>query len=88
MRFDRPRVLGRSAASRGLIALSAGLRRILRARRRGSRRRPTSVYRNGFVYTVDAADSVQQALAIRAGRIVYVGSDAGRRALRGAGTPR
>jgi hypothetical protein len=35
------------------------------------------VYRNGIVYTVDARDSVQEALAVRAGRIVYVGSDAG-----------
>jgi hypothetical protein len=36
-----------------------------------------SVYRNGIIYTVDDHDSVQQALAIRAGRIVYVGTDAG-----------
>lgn len=36
-----------------------------------------SAYRHGFIYTVDAHDSVQQALAVRAGRIVYVGSDAG-----------
>jgi predicted amidohydrolase YtcJ len=36
-----------------------------------------TVYRNGFIYTVDAQDSVQQALAIRGGRIVYVGSDGG-----------
>src|SRR5882672_12040309 len=35
------------------------------------------VYRHGYVYTVDAHDSVQSALAIRAGRIVYVGGDAG-----------
>lgn len=35
------------------------------------------VYRNGIIYTVDAQDSVQQALAIRAGRIVYVGTDSG-----------
>jgi predicted amidohydrolase YtcJ len=35
------------------------------------------VYRDGYVYTVDAHDSVQTALAIRAGRIVYVGRDAG-----------
>ena len=35
------------------------------------------VYRHGFVYTVDAKDSVQQALAVRGGLIVYVGSDAG-----------
>ena len=27
-----------------------------------------TAYRNGFIYTVDAEDSVQQALAIRAGR--------------------
>src|SRR5579863_1996832 len=36
-----------------------------------------TVYRHGYVYTIDARDSVQTALAIRAGRIVYVGSDAG-----------
>jgi predicted amidohydrolase YtcJ len=35
------------------------------------------VYRHGVVYTVDAHDSIQQALAIRDGRIVYVGSDLG-----------
>jgi predicted amidohydrolase YtcJ len=35
------------------------------------------VYRNGYVYTVDGRDSVQQALAVRAGRIVYVGENAG-----------
>jgi len=35
------------------------------------------VYRNGYVYTVDEHDSVQQALAVRAGRIVYVGANAG-----------
>ena len=34
-------------------------------------------YRHGVVYTVDAHDSIQQALAIRVGRIVYVGSDSG-----------
>ena len=36
-----------------------------------------TVYRNGLVYTVDAHDSVRQALAIRGGRIVYVGSNEG-----------
>jgi predicted amidohydrolase YtcJ len=36
-----------------------------------------SVYRDGYLYTVDARDSVQQALAVRGGRIVYVGNDAG-----------
>jgi predicted amidohydrolase YtcJ len=35
------------------------------------------VMRNGYVYTVDGQDSVQQAIAISGGKIVYVGSDAG-----------
>jgi predicted amidohydrolase YtcJ len=45
-----------------------------------------TVYRNGYVYTVDAQDSVQQALAVRGGRIVYVGSDAGATSLLGKQT--
>ncbi len=36
-----------------------------------------TVYRHGRIYTADARDSVTESLAIRAGRIVYVGSDAG-----------
>ena len=36
-----------------------------------------AVYRGGYVYTVDASDSVQQAIAVRDGRIIYVGSNAG-----------
>lgn len=36
-----------------------------------------TVFRHGFVYTVDAADRVAQALAVRDGRIVYVGDDTG-----------
>ncbi|WP_176465255.1 amidohydrolase [Pseudomonas sp. Irchel s3b6] len=35
------------------------------------------VMRNGYVYTVDGRNSVQQAIAIAGGKIVYVGSDAG-----------
>lgn len=45
-----------------------------------------TIYRNGYVYTVDAKDSVQQALAVRAGRIVYVGDDAGTQAYTGKKT--
>ena len=45
------------------------------------------VYRNGSVYTVDGKDSVRQALAVRAGRIVYVGDNAGAGALVGKRTP-
>ena len=44
------------------------------------------VYRNGFVYTVDANDGVHQAMAVRGGRIVYVGDDAGATALAGKRT--
>ena len=40
----------------------------------------------GAVYTVDAARSWAQAVAVRDGRIVYVGSDAGARALVGPKT--
>lgn len=36
-----------------------------------------SVWRNGAIYTADAKDSVQQAVAVRGGRIVYVGSNGG-----------
>ena len=36
-----------------------------------------TVLQKGFIYTVDTRNSVQQAIAIRAGRIVYVGSDPG-----------
>jgi len=44
------------------------------------------VYRNGAVHTLDSADSVRQALAVRAGRIVYVGDDGGAAALVGKRT--
>jgi predicted amidohydrolase YtcJ len=45
-----------------------------------------TIYRNGYVYTVDAKDSVQQALAVRKGRIVYVGDNAGADKLAGKAT--
>jgi predicted amidohydrolase YtcJ len=44
------------------------------------------VYHNGFVYTVDDQDSVRRALAVRAGRIVHVGDNAGAAALIGKAT--
>jgi predicted amidohydrolase YtcJ len=34
-----------------------------------------TIYRNGYVYTADAKDSVQAAVAVRAGKIVYVGGN-------------
>lgn len=36
-----------------------------------------TIYRNGYIYTVDAQDSTQQALAVRDGVIVYVGDNDG-----------
>jgi predicted amidohydrolase YtcJ len=36
-----------------------------------------AVYRHGRIYTANARDEIVESLAIRAGRIVYVGSDAG-----------
>jgi predicted amidohydrolase YtcJ len=44
------------------------------------------VFTGGAVYTVDAARSWAQAVAVRAGRIAYVGSDAGARRFVGAQT--
>jgi len=35
------------------------------------------VMRNGYVYTVDGKNSVQQAIAVTGGKIIYVGSDEG-----------
>ena len=44
------------------------------------------VMRNGYVYTVDGKNSVQQAIAVTGGKIVYVGSDEGVAAYIGAQT--
>ena len=44
------------------------------------------VFRNGYIYTVDAKDSVAQALAVKDGRIFYVGGDAGAKAFTGRKT--
>ena len=45
-----------------------------------------TVLRNGYVYTVDARDSVRQAVAVRRGKIVYVGSNRGVRRFIGSRT--
>jgi predicted amidohydrolase YtcJ len=45
-----------------------------------------TVLRNGYVYTVDARDSVHQAVAVRGGKIVYVGSNRGVRRFIGSRT--
>lgn len=43
----------------------------------GSEHDAETVLKNGFIWTVDASDSVEQAIAIRDGKIIYVGDDAG-----------
>jgi predicted amidohydrolase YtcJ len=45
-----------------------------------------TIYVNGYVYTVDAHDSVSEALAVRNGRIAYVGSTAAAKAMSGPAT--
>ncbi|MEX2964033.1 amidohydrolase [Microbulbifer sp. TYP-18] len=44
------------------------------------------VLKNGYIYTVDARRSIHQAIAIRAGRIVFVGTSAGADAFIGPAT--
>ena len=45
-----------------------------------------TAFLDGYVYTVDARDSIQEALAIRDGRIVFVGSSVGVRQFIGKST--
>ena len=45
-----------------------------------------ALYLNGYIYTVDAHDRVAEALAVRDGRILYVGTSAAARALAGPST--
>ena len=45
-----------------------------------------AVYRHGYVYTADAKNTVAEALAVRDGRIAFVGTDEGVRALVGPQT--
>ncbi len=45
-----------------------------------------TIYVNGYVYTVDAHDSVKEALAVRNGRIAYVGTTAAAKAMAGPAT--
>ena len=67
------------AACVGLIALAA-------APAAQAAKPADTVLRNGFVYTVDARDSVAEAVAVRNGAIVYVGSDKGARRFTGPDT--
>ncbi|HEX5618036.1 MAG TPA: amidohydrolase [Solirubrobacteraceae bacterium] len=67
------------AACVGLISLAA-------ASAAQAAKPADTVLRNGYVYTVDDEDSVAEAVAVRNGGIVYVGSDRGARRFTGPGT--
>ena len=51
-----------------------------------AKEKPADTVLHGYVYTVDAKDSVAQAVAVRGGVIVYVGDDAGAKAFTGRKT--
>lgn len=69
----------------GLVGLVASTTSVTSASAHPDRSADT-VLRNGFVYTVDARDSVAGALAIDRGEIVYVGGNAGARRFIGRDT--
>jgi predicted amidohydrolase YtcJ len=71
MRFERCRIAALAALAAAQVLGAEG------SEASAERARADAVYRNGIVYTMDAHDSAQQALAVRGGRIVYVGNDAG-----------
>ncbi len=68
------------------LALSAALAESAAAVDAAATAAADTVYRHGVVYTVDAHDTVLQALAIRGGRIAFVGTDAGAAAFIGPQT--
>ena len=71
-----------------LVALSGAGVRTLGAGAAGAPAPPAAdtVYTNAIVYTADASHTMAQAVAVKNGRIVYVGDDAGAAAYVDAGT--
>ena len=61
------------------MAVCAGLLTLAAAPTALAAKPADTVLRNGFVYTVDARDSIAEAVAVRNGAIVYVGTDNGAR---------
>ena len=58
----------------GQCAVAVSVAALASAAAAGPATTADAVYQNGTVYTVDAHNSVQQALAVRDGRILFVGS--------------
>ena len=52
----------------------------------GKTRRADTVFKNGYIYTVNPRQAVARAVAVRNGKIVYVGSNRGARAYVGPST--
>jgi predicted amidohydrolase YtcJ len=63
----------------GAVSASAGSRQ-------HQKKRADTVFKNGFIYTVNGHGSVAKAVAVRNGKIIYVGSNQGARAFVGART--
>ncbi|MBW1641080.1 amidohydrolase [Microbacterium resistens] len=77
----------RATAGAAAVLVAAGLLAGCTAAQEGpSMDRADTVLRGGFIWTVDADDSVQEAIAIRDGLIVYVGDDEGAEPYIGEGT--
>lgn len=69
-----------------LLSLLAGSALALAAGTAHAAPAADTVLLHGRIHTIDAKDSVAQAVAIKDGRIVYVGSDAGAKAFTGPAT--
>jgi hypothetical protein len=68
-----------------LVGLVAAL--LVPATAPAAKKKPAdTVFKNGYVHTVNPGERVAHAVAVRQGRIVYVGSDQGARAFVGAHT--
>src|SRR3954463_6358188 len=77
-RYDVRDWYSKTGGSVGWPALAIlGVAQVLYSGAASSQSTPADVlFRNGYVYTVNAQNGVQQSLAVRGGRIVFVGSDA------------
>ncbi|MCL4286809.1 MAG: amidohydrolase family protein, partial [Thermoleophilia bacterium] len=69
-----------------IAAISAGAATASFKHRHGHQPAADTVLRDGFVYTVDDRDSVADAIAVKKGKILYVGSNRGARRYIGRGT--
>jgi predicted amidohydrolase YtcJ len=69
-----------------LALLAAALAVPATASAHNSRRPADTVFKNGYIYTVNPGHRVAQAVAVRHGKIVYVGSNRGARAFVGPST--